>query len=184
MNRLKYVFLAMCVWFAVHEVVIIVDGLNDEVIKSDYAVIFGTKVNEAGNLSVRLRARVDRGLELYNNKVVSKIFVSGGFGKEGFYEGSKMAEYLISMGVPESDVFVDNEGNNTMLTAKNFVQQNGDSVSVIVVSQFFHISRAKLAFSKMKVKQVRGTHCEHFEIRDFYSLFRELFGWYKYLILY
>lgn len=37
------------------------------------------------------------GLQLYEKNRVKKIIVSGGFGKEGFYEGDKMKEYLIKM---------------------------------------------------------------------------------------
>ncbi|MFK7908155.1 MAG: YdcF family protein [Chitinophagales bacterium] len=96
------------VWFSIHEISIIVDGLSDEAVQSDYAVIFGNKVNEDGTLSLRLKSRVDKGLELYRDSVVSKIFVSGGLGKEGFYEGAEMQKYLTAKGVPKEHIIVDN----------------------------------------------------------------------------
>jgi uncharacterized SAM-binding protein YcdF (DUF218 family) len=52
---------------------------------------------------------------------------------------------------------------------------------VIVVSQFYHISRSKLAFRKAGIESVGGAHSKFYELRDVYSLFREFFGYYKYL---
>ena len=181
-KKIKIFLLVMFSWFLIHEIVIIRDGLNDETAKSDVAVIFGTTVNTDGTLSDRLKARVDKGFELYADSIVSKLIVSGGLGIEGHLEGSKMAEYLISKGVPNSDIIIDNEGNNTALTAKNFLNHLSDSSSVIVVSQFFHITRAKLAFRKAGISNVQGVHCDYFGIRDIWSLCREFVGYYKYLL--
>ncbi|PKP02974.1 MAG: YdcF family protein [Bacteroidetes bacterium HGW-Bacteroidetes-6] len=180
--RLKHIIRLLLLWFLIHETIIIVDGLRDEKVNCEAAIIFGTTVNADGTLSTRLQARLDAGIELYNNKVVRKLFVSGGLGKEGFDEGTKMAEYLVSKGVSESDIIVDNNGNNTRETAENFVKQFPECESVIVVSQYFHISRAKLALRKVGVKNVYGVHAPIFEWRDLFSLGREFFAYYKYLI--
>ncbi len=169
----------------VHEIVILLDGLKDDhVAIADVAVVFGTTVNEDGSLSERLKARLDKGLELYTDSIVKEIYVSGGLGKEGFYEGSKMAEYLISKGVPQRAIKVDDKGNNTHRTAQNFVRDYSEFRSVILVTQYFHISRSKLAFRQVGLKSVFGAHCTHFEWRDIYSSFREFFGYYKYLLMY
>ncbi|BDD05816.1 YdcF family protein [Aureibacter tunicatorum] len=178
----QIIFLLSFLWFVIHEITIIYDGLSDNHASSDFAVVLGNKVNVDGTLSDRLKARVDKSLELYKSSKVEKIFVSGGFGKEGHYEGSKMAEYLIQQGVPKSDVLVDNEGNNTQLTADNFASRVGTSNSVIVVSQFYHISRIKLAFRKSGIHSVGSSHADFFETRDMFSLFREFFAYYKYLL--
>ena len=184
MKKAKIIFLFLIAWFLVHESLIIIDGLNDDKPKGEIAIVFGNKVNEDGTLSPRLKSRLDKALELYNDSLISFLFVSGGLGKEGFYEGNKMKEYLVSRGVNENRIVVDNEGNTTMLTAKNFKAVYPEIESVTLVSQFYHISRAKLAFRKMGVKEVSGVSADYFEWRDFYSLFREFFGYYKYLEVY
>ncbi|MPM30579.1 hypothetical protein SDC9_77129 [bioreactor metagenome] len=168
-------------WFAIHELIIIVDGLRDEKVNCEFAVILGSKVNEDGTLSRRLKARLDAGLELYKAHVVRKLFVSGGTGKEGFPEGDKMAEYLIEHGVEAKDIVIDNQGITTRKTAENFAEQFPDCKSVIVVSQYFHISRCKLAMRKAGIENVSGVHAHCFELRDLFSLFREFFAWYVYL---
>ena len=182
-KRLKILILLFVTWFVIHQASIIIDGLNDELVHAEVAVVFGNTVNEDGSLSERLKARLDKGIELYRDSLVDRLFVSGGLGKEGFYEGNKMAEYLIANQIPTSVIIVDNEGNNTEKTAINFRSTYPIGTSVIVVTQYYHISRAKLALRKKGVDQIYGVHCNYFEIRDFYSCFREFFGYYKYLFI-
>ena len=160
------------------------DGLIDEDAKADYAVVFGSKVNKDGTLSSRLAARLDRAVSLYNKDFVSVIFVSGGLGKEGYKEGSKMQEYLLKVGVPAGDVLVDNKGNTSRLTAVNFSKKVSPKSSVIVVSQFFHVPRCKLAMRQVGFEHVYGASCAHYELRDFISITREFIAYYKYLMVY
>lgn len=183
-HRLKIITFFLVTWFTIHELVIIIDGLVDEIQTTEVAVIFGNTVNVDGSLSPRLKARLDKGIELYYSKKVSKLFVSGGLGKEGHFEGTKMSEYLRSKNIPKCLIFVDNHGNNTRMTALNFKKRFSKSESVTLVSQYHHITRAKLAFRQVGVTNVQGTHCEYFEFRDFYSCFREFFGYYSYIIRY
>jgi vancomycin permeability regulator SanA len=179
---LKYIIGFSFLWFVVHELVIIYDGLTDESNKADVIVILGNKVNEDGSLSNRLKARLDKGLELYSDSLAPLIFVSGGLGIEGHLEGSKMAEYLIVNGVKKEFIIIDNKGDNTQLTANNFKSQFSDVQDVLVISQYYHISRTKLAFRNRGIQNVYGAHCDYYELRDLYGLFREFFGYYKYLI--
>lgn len=181
-RRLKHVSLLFLSWFIIHQICIISDGLMDDSVPARIAVIFGNTVNEDGSLSPRLKARLDKGIELYRTKKVAKIFVSGGFGKEGHYEGSKMQEYLISKQIPRNSISVDNAGKNTMATALHFSQLFPREKSVVLVSQFHHISRAKLAFRKVGVPEAGGVHADFFEFRDIYACLREFFGYYNYLI--
>jgi len=178
--RFKQLLILFLLWFIIHEAVIIIDGLHDEKVNCEFAVILGSKVNEDGTLSDRLQARLDAGLELYQNHVVQKVFVSGGSGKEGFREGDKMAEYLIQQGIPAKDIVIDNQGNTTRMTAENFAAQFPECKSVIVVSQYFHVSRCKLSLKQAGIENVYGVHARIFELRDLFSLFREFFAWYVY----
>jgi len=172
-----YLFLS---WFIVHSIVISIDGRIDKKLSADVAVILGSKVNEDGTLSERLQKRVECGVELYNAGRVKKIIVSGGFGKEGFFEGDKMRDYLIAKGIPDSVIVVDNKGDNTELTVKNTIalQHNLHFKSVIVVSQYFHVTRTKMLFRKYGFGNVSSVSPNYFEWRDFYSLIREFFGFY------
>ncbi len=181
----KKIILLCLLFFLVHEIVIIADGLIDNKNPTArVAVILGSKVNTDGSLSDRLKARLDRGLQLYTDSMVTQLYVSGGLGKEGHYEGTVMKEYLQSKGVPGNSIKVDNNGVNTRSTALNFTKDYPSVSSAIVVTQYFHITRCKLAFRQVGVKNVKGVHCDHFEWRDPYSAFREFLGFYKYLFSY
>jgi vancomycin permeability regulator SanA len=180
MIRFKKYLLLFVVWFVVHAVYIIFDGLSDEQKTADIAVILGTKVNTDGSLSERLKKRVECGWQLYQNGRVKKIVVSGGLGREGFYEGTKMKEYLIQKGVADTAVIVDNDGYNTRATVKNVLQLR-DSLhfnSVIVVSQYFHLTRTKKLFRKRDFYNVSSLAPKYFEMRDVYAIPREFIAYY------
>jgi vancomycin permeability regulator SanA len=179
-KTIKYTFGILILWFSIHITLIVIDGLRDENIKSDIGVIFGNKVNPDGTLSERLEKRLLKGIELYNDSLVKLIIVSGGLGKEGHFEGTKMYEYLIKNGIPKDRIVIDNYGNTTEVTAHNVKKMNLKIHSLIVISQYYHISRAKLAFRNNGYDNVYGAHANYFEMRDTYSLVREFFGYYKY----
>ena len=55
--------------------------------------------------------------------------------------------------------------------------------SVIAVSQYYHVTRTKLALRKFGVRSVYGAHARMGpELRDPYSLLREIVGYYYYLV--
>lgn len=179
-NKLKYIFLLPVLWFFIHCVYIIADGLIDRQGKADVAVVLGNKVNEDGTLSDRLAARMDQSIILYTSGRVKKILVSGGLGKEGYWEGNKMEEYLVKKNIPKKDIIVDNNGNNTELTVKNAIRIC-DSLhfkKVISVSQYYHQTRIKKLFKKSQFHAIESSSPQYFEIRDFYSIFREFFAYY------
>ncbi len=55
---------------------------------------------------------------------------------------------------------------------------------VIIISQYYHITRCKLAMKNVDINNAQGVHANIFELNDFFSIVREFFGYYKYLIFY
>lgn len=163
---------------------IVLDGLTDEVRPSDVAVVLGSKVNPDGTPSPRLAARLDRALELYEAGVTRRILVSGGTGVEGVPEGTAMKRWLVAQGVPDAAVIVDDQGVDTSATARNAaaLMQTHNLRSAIVVSQYFHIPRTKLAFAQEGIPGVGSAHPDYFELRDLYSVAREVPGYARYLL--
>jgi vancomycin permeability regulator SanA len=170
-------------WFLLHVVVTSIDGLTDDTQPADCLLVLGNTVNADGTLSPRLQGRLDKALSLYQADVSPTIFVSGGLGKEGHYEGTAMREYLVAHGVPAAAILVDNAGNTTQATARNFAAtaQVRHFSSVVVVSQFFHISRTKLLLKQQRFPHIYGAHANYFELRDIYALIREFAAYYAYL---
>mgnify|MGYP001210768306 CR=1 FL=1 len=184
--KIKRIIFFFILWFLIHSIIIIIDGLIDEkYYVGELCIILGNKVELSGQPSNRLKSRLDKAIEVYyRQKRIKYILVSGGIGKEGFDEATIMKQYLISKGIHKEKIFEDNQGINTYKTAYNakLLMKKLNISSAIVISQYLHITRLKLAFSKMGLRHVDSIHCNYFEIRDVYSLVREFFGYYYYLI--
>ena len=98
---LKKIIAILILWFIFHSIFIVYDGLHDKNKKADVAVVLGNKINEDGTPSERLKARLKQSIKLFRDNRVEKIIVSGGLGKEGFWEGDKMKEYLMRKNIPQ-----------------------------------------------------------------------------------
>lgn len=180
-----YLLGILIIWFAVHILIITIDGLRDELEVSDVAVVLGNKVELNGKPSKRLQGRLDKAVELYQNNYFEYVIVSGGVGKEGFNEAVVMKDYLIDNGIPDDNILIDSNGYNSFMTAKNTkeIMDNMDFDSATIITQFYHISRTKLAFNKVGIENIYSAHADYIELRDVYSIVREFFGYYKYLVM-
>ena len=176
--RLFFIFLSS--WILLHSIFITIDGLNDVIQKADCILILGNTVNKDGTLSYRLQSRVDKGLELYTQHVATKIIISGGLGKEGYFEAREMKNYLLKKGVPSNDIIIDDKALTTYETMCNFIPlaKKHQLKSVIIVSQFYHLNRSKAMLKSLGFKNYFTAHSNYFELRDFYSLLREFFAYY------
>lgn len=176
------VFVLM-LWFCIHTIIIIADGISDDLVRTDVAVVLGNKVELNGQPSERLRARLDKAVDQYEEGYFNQIIVSGGVGIEGFDETVVMKDYLIGRGIPENRIIMDSNGYNTFMTAKNtmVLKEELEIESVTVISQYHHITRTKLAFRKVGFEQVYSAHAEILELRDIYSIVREFAAFYQYL---
>jgi len=158
------------------------DGLHDEIAHADLGVVLGNTVYPDGTPSPRLVARLDRAVELFKQDVFPRILVSGAIGKEGRDEALVMRDYLLQNGVPSPQVLVDSEGRTTFATAANtrrLMDQRGFR-SALVISQYLHVPRARLALRRFGVLTVYSAHARFFELRDLYSVPRELVGFLTY----
>ncbi|HEX4373271.1 MAG TPA: YdcF family protein [Puia sp.] len=188
LNKKIKIFLYFIVaWFALHSIYICYDGLHNYKGNADVEIVLGNEVYADSSVSLPLKGRLDKALELYKNKRVKKIFVSGGRGDNGVAEGDAMKSYLIKKNVPPIDITADNNGRNTYFTAKDFIALN-DSMhftSAIAVTSFYHITRTKYIIRKLGFKNVEGVSSDAiFLSKDWMGIIREFFAFYKYLIFY
>jgi vancomycin permeability regulator SanA len=182
-KKIFFIAVVSSLFFIVPALLIVADGLTDELHQADVAVVLGNTVNPDGQPSPRLQARLDKTVELYQKGFFTNIIVSGGFGVEGFDEAVVMSQYLVSQNIPTERIFVDGEGRTTNLTAKNTAQimRQNNWQSALVISQYFHISRCKLALANYGISPVYSASANYFELRDLYSLVREVMGYFSYL---
>lgn len=179
-NIFKFFIVSGVLWFAVHSIYIINDGLSNTKQNADLAVVFGNKVNTDGTLSPRLKARLDHAIKLYRKKQVKQIFVSGGLGKEGYWEGTEMKKYLAAHQIPLEIIITDNHGDNTEKTVVNSIKA-ADSLqykSIVSISQYYHQTRIKKLFKRHHFNSISSSSPHYFEIRDGYSILREFPAYY------
>jgi uncharacterized SAM-binding protein YcdF (DUF218 family) len=180
----KAVGLLVVAVFAVCTAVLVRAGLQDDLERSDVGVVLGARVGPDGRPSPYLAARLDETLVLYRRGLFRSVIVSGGTGREGVDEARAMAAYLVARGVPAAAILVDSHGDTTMATARNaaaLMKAHGWR-SVLVISQYFHVPRARLAFEKAGAPVIHWAHAHYFGWRDFYSVPREVVGYGVYLI--
>jgi vancomycin permeability regulator SanA len=151
-------------------------GLADDLQTSDVGLVLGSKVELSGRPSARLAARLERGAALYAAGVYRHVIVSGGTGIEGFDEAAVMRAYLLQRGVPSAAIIVDSGGATTEASARNcaaFMAKHGYT-RVTVVTQYFHVPRTRLALRAHGVERIGSAHAHHVELRDLYSIAREV----------
>jgi vancomycin permeability regulator SanA len=178
-------------WFFGHIVYTCIDGFNSYKGRADIAIVLGNRVLPDTTLSPVLKTRVDKALELYRKGRVPLIMVSGGNGHTTKWdrvpEGMAMKRYLVAHGVPADRVIADNDGENTYLTAKDFIPV-ADSLhihSAIAVSSFYHLTRTKFIIRKLGFHNVHGVSGDEFFLGDdLFGLLRDCVAFYKYAIVY
>lgn len=162
-----------------------VDGARDEEPdpRGDLAVVLGNKVHPDGQPSQLLRHRLERALALWERGAVREVMVSGALGKEGHDEALVMRDWLVARGVPAERVIVDSQGWTTFHTARNareLLRARGLE-SVVVVTSYYHVPRARLALERAGVTRVTTAHAVvRLSPRDPARIARELLGlvWY------
>ena len=158
--------------------VIVGDGLRDRPGHADVALVLGNAVELDGRPSARLAARLDRAVEGYRHGDFPLIIVSGGIEEGTRDEADVMSRYLVANGIPPAKVITDNQGINTFASARFTAQLMHERgwKTVCVVTQYYHIPRARLALRRFGVGTVYSEHARFFEARDPFSILREMAG--------
>ena len=185
---IRLFFSLLVLWFAIHITYVTWDGLHSYRGNADIAIVLGNSVYADSSLTPILKGRVDKAYQLYKTGHVKRIMVSGGSGKldYGVSEGMAMKRYLVAAGIPADSIIEDNLGQNTYLTARNFMIVN-DSLhfsSAIVVSSFYHITRSKYIMRRLGFSSVYGACSDSFFWKDVIGLIRDFFAFYKYVLVY
>lgn len=157
-------------------------GLHDKEGRADVVIVPGNTVYADGQLSARLKARLDKAVSLYQQACCKAILVSGAVGIEGQDEALAMKKYLLTQGIPEAAILLDQQGYTSWDTAKNAkaIMTKYAYRDVVIVSQFFHIARMQIALAKYGLISQGHAHANYFEARDSYSLLRECLAYLSY----
>lgn len=129
-------------------------GLTDYRRPADAVVVFGAGVGADGVPSQALADRMRTAVDLYHSTGATWLIVSGGPGPGATHETDAMRRYALTQGVPADQVIVDPQGLCTRDTARNTRElfRRHNIRSILAVSHFYHLARAKLAYQQAGVE--------------------------------
>lgn len=149
---------------------------------ADLALVLGNTVGAGNRPLPSLRIRLEAALALYRRDGCRMLMVSGGVEEDGRDEAAGMKQWLVEHGVPAQAIVEDRHGDNTRASARNaraWLEAHGQR-SVVVVSQYFHLPRARLAIRQEGLVDAGGDYTRRWFVRDVYSSLREVLGYLAY----
>jgi uncharacterized SAM-binding protein YcdF (DUF218 family) len=127
---------------------------DDDARKAEAIVVLGTAQYD-GRPSPVLKARLDHAVALYRRKLAPVIVVTGGQ-REGdrVSEATAAANYLLRLGVPDSDVLREVSGSSSWqsLAAVSVFLEERDIDEVLLVSDPFHSYRIRAIAGELGLK--------------------------------
>lgn len=158
-------------------------GLRERPRPADLIVVMGSRLDRAGRPRPGLQSRLRCALEVWHAQLAPVVMVSGGPEPAG-NQAPAMAAWLEAHGVPARAVVVDPDGWNTWRTAihaRRWLRDHG-ATRVLVVSQFYHLPRCRLAFARLGVGAVSLASPRAWEGWDLPALAREVPALVKYAL--
>lgn len=142
-----YIFLPFLAIFIFANVIVLsykndIYTAGSEVPTSTTALIFGGGMKNATEMSDMQYDRVLVGVDLYKQKKVQKLFLTGDDGAFHGDEISAMRTLAVSRGVPVEDILVDPHGYRTYESCYRESRYYG-LTSTIAISQSFHLPRIR-----------------------------------------
>ncbi|QZK99518.1 YdcF family protein [Flavobacterium psychrophilum] len=136
-------------------------------------IIFGAGINK-NKPSDFLKQRLDAGIELYREKKVHKILLSGDDGGDESDEITVMKNYCITHNIDPNNIIIDTKGYDTYKTierAKKIFKVD----KAIFVSQEYHLNRAVFIGNKLGI-ETYGKIAEKKESVSLKYIVREYFA--------
>lgn len=127
----------------------------------NYIIILGCQIKKDGSLTNLLKSRVDRAIEFRNMQKDSTgkdlIFVpSGGKGQdEVISEAQAMKNYLITQGIEEKDILIEDKSKNTYENIKfsnEIIKTKNKDAKIAFSTTNYHVFRAGIIGTKQNVK--------------------------------
>lgn len=167
--------------FLIVEGFIIYYGYKEDSSKVDYVIVLGAGLN-GDKISKALRLRLDKTMEYNKVNPKTPIIVSGGMGKnETITEAEAMKKYLVNKGVDYNLIIKEDKSTNTYENFKFSKEITGNDKEVAVITNSFHMYRAKSIAEKLgfKVKcysaDTGKISALNFYVREFFAVIKYWF---------
>lgn len=164
------------------ESIIIYNGHHYDTEKPDYLMILGAGLR-GSSISTSLLYRLETALDFHEIYPDVKIIVSGGKGEgENITEASAMRNFLVDNGVDKSLIIMEDKSTDTyenFLYTKELLEKQGkEDFTITIVSNNFHMYRAKFLASKVGFDTLGYPAPSHkastlvFHVREFFGVIK------------
>lgn len=117
--------------------------------------------------------RIMQAFDLYKKKKIKRIMVVGGSGTlihRNVKESILLKEFLLDIGIPENDIIIETESDNTYQNAKN-AKPILDSIykegKYLLITSGYHMRRSQACFEKQEIKTTAYSTNQKHGIRRF-----------------
>jgi vancomycin permeability regulator SanA len=179
-NLILQLIAAAILIFILTGVWIVFDGINDVGDKADVGLAIGHGRSAPGASD----AQLDRVAELYKEGRFPTVIVVGSrWQVTGSEDAGEMVKYLENHGVPSKAITADDHGNTTQDTAEQVadLMKVHDDLSVMIVANYYQITRTKVSLSHQAVLQIEKAHVGTLQKEDALNIAREVVAFYDYL---
>ena len=162
----------------------------------DYILILGCAIKKDGTLYPLIKGRADKAIAFYRDQkeaagTAPVLVPSGGQGgDEVIAEGEAVRRYLLSEGIPETDILAETASKNTlenMRCSKALIEAQKQDPSVIFSTTNYHVFRSGILAHDAGLKadgiasKTKWYFWPNAQIREFVGLLVR--GWKRHLIL-
>lgn len=148
------------------------DSISEIPSKETALVLGSNKFGKFGGINPYYKYRINAAFELFSQKKVEKIIVSGDNHSQGYDETSAMAQSLVDLGVPDSCIIRDYAGFRTLDSVVR-AKKVFNCSELIIVSQKFHNERAVFAARFFGIDAL-GYNAKDVRSKNNYTHFREI----------
>jgi len=132
---------------------------------ADAIVVLGAGMSPDGTLHNSTLGRVQKGIALYKDGIAPRLHFSGGRAvPNGPSAGARMANVAMTNGVPLSAISFEERSLSTLQNALFSKPMLANASSIILVSEGFHLPRAKASFWWMGYDNIHMAHSDRFRL--------------------
>lgn len=124
----------------------VLKNVNGKNSNEKIAVVLGAAVWSIDKPSTTLKARLEKAVELYNSKKITKIQVTGSNAPGELPEAEVGYNFLISNGIPSEDIYKETKTTSTteqIKFVKNELFEKKGITNIILVSDKYHLKRSR-----------------------------------------
>ena len=147
-------YASVCILFAFLIIPSFLPTTSNEVLtdKFDAIIVLGAGLKGNCDLGMFLRIRMEKAIELYQQKKATKIILTGGpqWVDRFCIEAEAMRQFALAKNIPDESIITENLARNTYENAyysAALMQQTGMRSAIIVTSDF-HSKRANIIFEQ------------------------------------